>query len=105
MGMNDNFKAWILYTIPIFFVWILIYLPVRILTNKSNCFYYALEQRILNGGKIKMIKSKRHGGHHFYHETKNGETFEYTIPNLSKVVSPLKLIIYSGVVRKFRKRN
>ena len=52
-----------------------------------------------------MIKSKRHGGHHFYHETKNGETFEYTIPNLSKVVSPLKLIIYSGVVRKFRKRN
>ena len=103
--MSNNLKAWVLYTIPIIIIWIIIYLPIKIFTKKSNCFYYALEQRILYGGKIKMVKSKRHAGHHFYYENKNKETFEYTVPNLSKSVSPFKLIIYSGTIRKFRKRN
>lgn len=100
-------KRWIFATGPLVFLWLFMWVPTRLFTKMNNCFYYAVENRIINGGKIKVVRSTRGSWHHFYWQDKNGECWEYTNSAFDKPeglsVPTWKTAIYWGKVRKYEK--
>lgn len=92
--------SWIV-TSWMIFLWTLL-LPVAPFIKQSNCWYHVTKNRILWGGKITVIKSKRWSGHHFVWTDRGGETWEYTVKKMPRFTPWWKLVLYSGVERKVR---
>jgi len=90
-----------LVTAWMIFIWIII-APVIAFTSYSNCWYYALMQKIKYGGNMVPISSKRWSGHHWIWIDEDMQPWEYTLTKMPKFTPWYKLIVYKGVVRKFR---
>lgn len=96
-------RAWLL-TILMLFIWTLL-LPIAPFIPHSNCWYFAMKKRILRGGKVHLIRSKRWSGHHWFWQDKNGLFWEYTMTRMPKFTPFWKLIMYRGVERRFRGKH
>lgn len=81
------------------FIW---FWPVRLFTNKSNCYFFVLEQWLMNGGKAQWYQSKRWIGYHVIWVDRSGQKIEYTIPRLRRGTPWYKMLFYDGEVRRFR---
>jgi hypothetical protein len=71
----------------------------------NSCFIYACEQRVLNGGKLRWVKSKRGNWHHFYWESPSGKKYEYTNSSFYREGGPSvplwRQLYYYGKVREY----
>lgn len=75
---------------------------IPIFTKYSNCWYWAVWQRITKGGQIIPLASKRWGGHHWIWQDKDGVKWEYTRKDLPEYSFWYQLYVYKGYARKFR---
>jgi|TARA_R100000005_G_C4915165_1_gene151033 hypothetical protein len=71
-------------------------------TGYYNCWYYCVYRKILFGGKIHWLKSKRYNGYHWVYESENGEKWEYTLKKMPRFTPWYFLLFYRGVERKYR---
>ena len=85
------------------FLWILL-LPIIPFINYSNCWYYAMWHKIRHNAKIIPMPSKRWSGHHWIWIDSESQAWEYTLTKMPKFTPWYKLVLYKGVVRKFRGR-
>lgn len=77
--------------------------PLRLFTDKNNCYFWTLERLISEGGRARWYNSKRWFGHHVIWIDRDGQGWEYTVPRMSKGTPWYKMLFYNGTVRKFRK--
>lgn len=93
-------KGWIVSGLLIVvFVWMW---PIRLFTNKSNCYFWTLEQLIFRGGRAEWHPSRRWIGLHVVWIATDGTPWEYTLANLNRNTPWYKLLIYNGIVRRYR---
>ena len=86
-------------------LWVL-QLPIVIFLPKySNCWYYAVKNKLRYGGKIFSLESKRWAGHHFMWLSPEHELWEYTYPDMPENTPWYKLLIYKGKIRKIPGRD
>jgi len=76
--------------------------PVRLFTDKNNCYFWTLERLIVEGGSAKWYNSKRWFGYHVIWVDQDGIAWEYTRPRMLRNTPWWKMIFYNGTVRKFR---
>lgn len=76
--------------------------PVRLFTDKNNCYFWTLERLISRGGRARWYNSKRWFGYHVIWIDDKGQGWEYTIPRMGKNTPWYKMLFYDGKVRKFR---
>ena len=100
--MDNLYRKWITFAIMIVFFWSW---PVRLVTKKSNCYFWTLENLIVNGGRAQWYPSKRWIGYHVVWIDNDGQKFEYTIPRMKRDTPWYKMLFYDGKVRPFRELN
>lgn len=74
--------------------------PVRLFTQKNNCYFWTLEHIIMHGGSVRWYPSLTWKGMHCTWVDKEGTEWEYTIPRMRKKQWWYIPIFYNGVVRK-----
>ena len=94
----------IVFTVILFSIFFWIW-PLRLFTNKNNCYFWTLERLIIEGGKAKWYNSKRHFGYHVIWIDKEGNGWEYTISSMPRRMHFLQMIFYNGTIRKFKHEN
>ena len=80
-----------------FWVW-----PVRLFTEKNNCYFWTLEKIIKYGGRAEWYPSKRWNGYHVVWVQPDGTQLEYTLPKMSRNTPWFKMLFYNGKIRKFK---
>ena len=95
---NITRKIFTLFLFVVFFwSW-----PVRLFTDKSNCYFWTLEQLIKHRGRAEWYASKRWMGYHVVWVSPEGTKWEYTIPRMKRDTPWYKMLFYTGKVRPFR---
>jgi len=93
-------KRWVIsFCLIVIFIWVW---PIRLFTNKNNCYYWTLEQIILKGGRAEWYDAVRWAGHHIIWIAPDGTPWEYTPPKVYKNTPWYKLFLYNGEVRRYR---
>ena len=81
-------------------LWVILWPIIVLIPNRSNCWYYAIKHKLIHGGTIYAIPSKRWNGHHFICLDKQFQAWEYTYPDMPKNTPWYKLIAYKGIEQK-----
>lgn len=78
-------------------------LPVVIfLPGYSNCWYFAVKNKLMYGGDIISIPSRFWAGNHFMWLDNNHKLWEYVYPKMPKNTPWYKLLIYKGKPRQIK---
>ena len=92
-----------LVTLWILFLWIFL-LPIVPFINKSNCWYYAICRWVAEGfkGKVVPVASVRWRVYHCVYVDADGVAWEYTLKKMPRFMPWWKLVLYDGIVRRYR---
>jgi len=77
--------------------------PIRLFTNKNNCYFWTLERLITEGGSIRWYESRRWRGYHVTWIDRNDQEWEYTFPRMARDTPWYSMLFYDGQVRKFKR--
>ena len=77
---------------------------VLLMPNYSNCWYYSLQRFVFEGfcGRVVPIESRRWRGYHCIYVDHDGVPWEYTYEKMPRYLPWYKMLVYKGVVRKYR---
>lgn len=103
IGMRKTIKHRLI-TVWAIIVGAIMYPVILFIPNYSNCWYYSLQRFVFEGfqGKVIPVASRRWRGYHCVYQDGDGELWEYTMEHMPRNLPWYRMLVYRGVVRKYR---